>query len=265
MGLLIAFHNRDLTNKVHSSHFLQDLARDHRRGGYRLATYHSPDGWIRSQIPALIKSVVEARINHRLRISTDSFISPSLSPLSLSEPGLVHNARPHGSHSLVIREKFPVVEGDTELATLRIRTNADSHTYDGLDWGAERAVIGIYEEIKELEADGTKKVTKFSIFGYSLGGLISRYAIGILHQRGFFRTVKPINFTTFSTPHPGLPRLRGAIGTMMHKLGPRMLSRTGKQFYGVDRDTWSPDDKKGRPLLEVMADKGVHWIAHPDE
>ncbi|KDN35247.1 hypothetical protein RSAG8_11732, partial [Rhizoctonia solani AG-8 WAC10335] len=154
-----------------------------------------------------------------------------------------------------IRGKFADVEGDTELVTLRVRTNSESFTYDGLDWGAERAVKEIYQLIEEVEADRSKKLTKFSIFGYSLGGLISRYAIGILYQRGFFRTVKPINFTTFATPHLGLPRLRGFLGGVMHKLGPKMLSRTGKQFYGVDNELWSLDDKKGRPLLDVMADK----------
>ena len=39
-----------------------------------------------------------------------------------------------------IVKKFADAEGDTELVTLRIRTNSDSHTYDGLDWGAERTV-----------------------------------------------------------------------------------------------------------------------------
>ncbi|CAE6428701.1 unnamed protein product [Rhizoctonia solani] len=154
-----------------------------------------------------------------------------------------------------IKEKYADVEGDTEFVSLRIRTNAESHTYDGLDWGAERAVKEIYQTVEEIESDGHKKVAKFSIFGYSLGGLISRYTIGILYQRGFFRNIKPVNFTTFATPHLGLPRIRGLVGTMMHKLGPKMLSRTGKQFYGVDKDIWSPDDKEGRPLLEVMADK----------
>jgi hypothetical protein len=39
-----------------------------------------------------------------------------------------------------IQKRFAETEGDTELVTLRIKTNANSHTYDGLDWGAERAV-----------------------------------------------------------------------------------------------------------------------------
>jgi hypothetical protein len=44
---------------------------------------------------------------------------------------------------------------------------------------------------------------------------------------------------------------------MKHRLGPLLLSRTGKQFYGVDKDIWSPRDKNGKPLLEVMADEGA--------
>jgi hypothetical protein len=36
--------------------------------------------------------------------------------------------------------KFPKNEEGIELATLRVQTNAASFTYDGLDWGAERAV-----------------------------------------------------------------------------------------------------------------------------
>ncbi|CAE6359518.1 unnamed protein product [Rhizoctonia solani] len=185
--------------------------------------------------------------------------SSTLSPRNVHFLALVHGMWGSPDHLArveeTIKEKLADAEGDTEFVSLRIRTNAESHTYDGLDWGAERAVKEIYQTVEELESDGHKKVTKFSIFGYSLGGLISRYAIGILYQRGFFRKVKPVNFTTFATPHLGLPRIRGFIGGMMQKLGPKMLSRTGKQFYGVDKDIWSADDKEGRPLLEVMADK----------
>ncbi|KAG8788494.1 hypothetical protein FRC12_014495 [Ceratobasidium sp. 428] len=154
-----------------------------------------------------------------------------------------------------IRDKFAEGTEGPELVTLRIQTNADGFTYDGFDWGAERAVKEIYAKIEEIEKEGSKKVTRFSMVGYSLGGLISRYAIGILYQRGFFKTVKPVNFTTFATPHIGLPRFRGFVGRMMHKLGPVMLSRTGRQFYCVDNDIWSPDAKEGRPLLEVISDK----------
>ncbi|CEL61600.1 Putative lipase YOR059C OS=Saccharomyces cerevisiae (strain ATCC 204508 / S288c) GN=YOR059C PE=1 SV=1 [Rhizoctonia solani AG-1 IB] len=189
--------------------------------------------------------------------SSSSTLNPS--PRNVHFLALVHGMWGAPEHLArveeTIKEKFVDVDGDTEFVSLRIRTNAESHTYDGLDWGAERAVKEIYETVEDIESDGQKTVTKFSIFGYSLGGLISRYAIGILYKRGFFRKVKPVNFTTFATPHLGLPRVPGFLGKIMHKLGPKMLSRTGKQFYGVDNDVWSSADKEGRPLLEVMADK----------
>ncbi len=35
----------------------------------------------------------------------------------------------------------------------------------------------VLETVRDLEADG-KKVVRFSIAGYSLGGLISRYCVG---------------------------------------------------------------------------------------
>lgn len=36
-----------------------------------------------------------------------------------------------------------------------------------------------------------RKVEKISMIGYSLGGLILRYAIGILGKRGIFDQIKP--------------------------------------------------------------------------
>jgi len=124
------------------------------------------------------------------------------------------------------------------------------------------------ETVKDLEANG-KKVVRFSITGYSLGGLISRYCIGyalsvvwqyklvnsfdsfsVLDQQGFFKDKEPVNFNTIATPHCGLPRYPSLFSTLASKLGPRLLSRTGEQFYCADK--WSSNG--GRPLLVVMAD-----------
>ncbi|TBU40555.1 putative serine esterase-domain-containing protein [Dichomitus squalens] len=134
------------------------------------------------------------------------------------------------------------------LQILLAETNRDDGTYDGIDWGGERVAEEIFEEVKKLEKDG-KKVSRFSVTGYSLGGLIARYVVGILHQRGFFENVTPVNFNTLATPHIGLPRYRTFVSGVFAFLGPKLLSRTGEQFYVVDK--WS---KNGRPLLEVMAD-----------
>lgn len=115
--------------------------------------------------------------------------------------------------------------------------------------------LQLLEEIKRVEEDGKETVSKLSVVGYSLGGLVSRYMVGVLHQRKFFEKVTPMNFCTVATPHIGLLRYQSFRSRMFAFLGPKLLSRTGEQFYAVDK--WSA---AGRPLLEVMADPGEHHL-----
>jgi hypothetical protein len=75
--------------------------------------------------------------------------------------------------------------------------------------------------------------------------------ISILHQRNFFATVTPVNYNTVATPHIGLLRYPSLFSRLGSFFGPRVLSRTGEQFYGTDK--WS---NTGKALLEVMADPG---------
>jgi len=101
-----------------------------------------------------------------------------------------------------------------------------------------------------LEAQG-KKVTRFSITGYSLGGLIARYVVGILYQKEFFQDVTPVNFNTVATPHLGQIRYKSLRSKLFAFLGPKMLSRTGEQLYTIDN--WA---ESGRPLLDILAEPG---------
>ncbi|KAL5537237.1 hypothetical protein ACEPAF_1060 [Sanghuangporus sanghuang] len=135
-----------------------------------------------------------------------------------------------------------------ELEVLVAHSNRDESTYDGIDWGGERVADEVISRIREVEADGSK-VVRFSITGYSLGGLLSRYVIGILYQRRLFSSITPVNFTTFATPHIGLLRSSSIWSSILATLGPKLLSRTGEQFYAVDK--WGAS---GRPLLEILAD-----------
>ena len=50
----------------------------------------------------------------------------------------------------------------------------------------------ILDEVDSLKGKG-EKVVKFSITGYSLGGLISRYAIGYVSSIGIVRRVTDLN------------------------------------------------------------------------
>jgi hypothetical protein len=83
----------------------------------------------------------------------------------------------------------------TALHMMITETNQEENTYDGVDWGGERvaaevslvipfsqiaclsALLQVFEEIDELEKKG-KRVTRFSVTGYSLGGLLGRYLVG---------------------------------------------------------------------------------------
>ncbi|KAH7108317.1 putative serine esterase-domain-containing protein [Auriculariales sp. MPI-PUGE-AT-0066] len=137
-----------------------------------------------------------------------------------------------------------------DLEVVVPETNRDLFTYDGIDWCAERVVKETLARKEHIEADGSRRVTRLSMFGYSLGGLMARYAVGILQAQGFFQTVEPVNFCTFATPHIGILGDGSFWRRFLEFMGTKLLSRTGKQFFAQDK--WSPD---GKPLLAVLADK----------
>lgn len=88
------------------------------------------------------------------------------------------------------------------------------------------------------------------MFGYSLGGLVARYSIGLLYSNGWFDRIEPINFTTFASPHLGVRTpILGPHSRLWNVLGARTLSTSGRQLFSIDsfRDT-------GRPLLLTLAD-----------
>lgn len=167
--------------------------------------------------------------------------------------------------------KAPTIDGNrVDLHVLLAHTNAEGLTYDGIDNGGERVAeeVSIHTVLRVcscswliftqvlLEIDKLKgvdkPVTRISVCGYSLGGLIARYLIGILHQRNFFDTVTPVNFYAFASPHCGLPRYPTIPSKVAFFMGPKFLARTGRQFFLQDK--WGSD---GRPLLTVMADPGT--------
>ncbi|KAG6828736.1 hypothetical protein H0H92_006924 [Tricholoma furcatifolium] len=148
----------------------------------------------------------------------------------------------------IITETYASSSDGIQLEVLVAEKNRDFTTFDGIDWGGERVAKEVFDRVEELKKDG-RTVSKFSVTGYSLGGLVARYVVGILHQRGFFENVAPVNFNTVATPHIGLPRYPSFFSALTSSLGPKLLSRTGEQFYLADK--WSAT---GRPLIEVMAD-----------
>ncbi|KAI9735425.1 MAG: hypothetical protein M1818_006431 [Claussenomyces sp. TS43310] len=162
---------------------------------------------------------------------------------------LVHGLWGNPAHltnvAKVLREKH----SEDKLHILVAKNNSGSFTYDGIECGGERVCQEIEEELERLKGEG-QVIKKLSICGYSLGGLISRYAVGLLYSRGVFDRVEPVNFTTFATPHLGVRTpLRGYHNHLWNVLGARTLSLSGRQLFIIDkfRDT-------GRSLLSVLAD-----------
>lgn len=107
----------------------------------------------------------------------------------------------------------------------------------------------IEEALDEFAGQGCT-IRKLSILGYSLGGLIGRYAVGLLYSRGYFDRIQPVNFTTFATPHVGV-RSPARRSHFWNVLGARTVSKSGRQLFMIDnfRDT-------GQPLLSILAAKG---------
>lgn len=76
-----------------------------------------------------------------------------------------------------------------ELYLLNAKRNSGSFTYDGIERGGERLCAEIEAELRVIEDNGGK-IKKLSIVGYSLGGLVCRYAVGMLHAKGILDTVE---------------------------------------------------------------------------
>lgn len=86
-----------------------------------------------------------------------------------------------------LRDKHP----EESLHILVAKRNSGSFTYDGIELGGERVCQEIEEEIERLTREG-QTIKKISIVGYSLGGLVARYAIGLLYSRGAFNKLEPV-------------------------------------------------------------------------
>ncbi|OAP54635.1 hypothetical protein AYL99_11083 [Fonsecaea erecta] len=168
---------------------------------------------------------------------------------------LVHGLWGNPGHLNYIADALRDRYSEEELVILACRRNLGSLTYDGVNVGGERVAKEIEEAVEELERQG-HKITRFSIVGYSLGGLVARYAIGLLYHKGYFEKMTPVNFTTFVSPHLGVRTpLTGFQNHLWNVLGARMLSTSGRQLFTIDKfgDT-------GRPLLSVLADPDSIFI-----
>lgn len=153
-------------------------------------------------------------------------------------------------------------EGDV-VVIYRTRGNEGYSTYDGIDVCGARLAEETETLMALIETNSDRKVDRISMAGYSLGGLMSRYAVGLLYTRGVFRKVTPASFTTFCTPHVGVRVLgESSLASAFNSLAGSLMGKTGKQLFLEDRvrvrDTAMTDANRDRlskpmPILEMMS------------
>ncbi|KAF3762898.1 DUF676-domain-containing protein [Cryphonectria parasitica EP155] len=163
---------------------------------------------------------------------------------------LVHGLWGNPNHMASIAKALRAKHPADKLYILCAKRNSGSFTYDGAELGGERVCLEIQEELQAIERRGGK-IRRLSIIGYSHGGLVARYAIGLLYAKGTLDELECMNFTAFASPFLGVRTpLHGTANHLWNVLGARTLSMSGRQLFLIDkfRDT-------GRPLLAVLADR----------
>jgi predicted esterase len=86
-----------------------------------------------------------------------------------------------------LREKH----SEENLHILVAKRNSGSFTYDGIELGGERVCQEIEEEIEKLAKAG-QEIKRISLVGYSLGGLVARFCVGLLYSKRFFEKITPV-------------------------------------------------------------------------
>ncbi|CAH6719472.1 lipid droplet phospholipase 1 [[Candida] jaroonii] len=162
---------------------------------------------------------------------------------------LVHGLWGNPEHMKYLRSQIEAQANDKEQIYCYVTgSHSGFLTYDGIDVNGKRISDEILAVTKELSYE-KDKVVKFSMVGYSLGGLISRYAVGYLHSQGYFEEIIPLNFTTFCTPHVGALNPGTSWGNKIFNFCvPYILAQTGTQMFLAD------GSKDRLPLLVWMSD-----------
>ncbi|KAI8349685.1 putative serine esterase-domain-containing protein [Blakeslea trispora] len=170
---------------------------------------------------------------------------------SISLVVLSHGLWGNKSHMSYI-EKQIKAKYKNKVFILNSAVNEAKYTYDGVDICGKRLAKDIEYTVAQLEKKDIR-VKKISMIGYSLGGLIVRFAIGVLGQKGFFDTIEPDYFVTFATPHIGVKvPSPSTFYRIFNFMSSKLVSRSGEQLQLIDVF----DEKTGRPALEVMSDPG---------
>lgn len=148
-----------------------------------------------------------------------------------------------------LKVKYP----EKVFKTYKTCSNEKFKTYDGIDLCGSRVADEILNVTAHLLQKENLVVTEFSLIGYSLGGLIGRFAIGVLTYRKYFEDITPVNFVTFCTPHVGVLTPGDSFSIKcFNNIVPYLLGNSGKQMFLKD-SVYLENSGESIPLLKLMA------------
>lgn len=126
---------------------------------------------------------------------------------------------------------------------------------DGVELCASRVFIDVIAKLEELGSD----CKRISFIGYSFGGLILRYVVGMLAEKGVFETIEPVNFVTVATPHLGIRRSnRTFLGRLENALVDRFVPFIGG--VSVREMSFRDSADPSTAMLSVLADANDIFI-----
>lgn len=157
-----------------------------------------------------------------------------------------------------IREKF-----GQGVVIQNSRVNTFFNTYHGIDQCGRRLHTEVLNCIGDYNAlHAPDNISSISFIGYSAGGLIARYCVGLLHAEGFFDKVTPTHFVTIATPHMGIRwTSRRVSGRLFNFFADQIVNlyagRTGLQLALAD----ATESCRVPLLLEMMTPGSIYFEA----
>ncbi|CAG8786591.1 10421_t:CDS:1, partial [Acaulospora morrowiae] len=147
-------------------------------------------------------------ITYEFLRSRDVFNMPDLRKLATKDIHLV--VLTHGIHGstldkLFLKEAIEEKHKDNEVNQIVFFMSDVNHTCteDGIEMCGKRLADNLLEYVGWPWTDNSPLISKISLIGHSLGGLINIFLIGYLNSvtdGKFFKDVQPINFIALASP-----------------------------------------------------------------
>lgn len=139
---------------------------------------------------------------------------------------IIQNGLNGWSYAMGSIKKFLEEELDENYIVYVSDVNDFTKTWNGIEQCGINLAKFVYDCCEK------HNVNFISFIGHSLGGLIIRYCIGILEKHKFFDKIRPVLYTSVSTPHLGIFSLNNLGQTVANYI----IGKTGKELLVKDKD-----------------------------